>query len=146
MTKTLKIDVSKNTLEKQKNPTFYINETIVNADKVWLISSNDISDWYHTFWELYKHRIVLFIALCANLVENPILKSILKSKKHSNWEICFWTWTQFIIQLETSVWQISYHIPIEYWDKCFFIKEKETANEWDWHNSDDVLERIYKLV
>ena len=28
------------------------------------ISTKDISDGYHTFQELYEHRIILFSALC----------------------------------------------------------------------------------
>lgn len=52
------------------NP-FESAENINTFDTVnWIIKQNPnmdtnlISDWYHTFWELYKHRIHLFIALC----------------------------------------------------------------------------------
>ncbi len=108
------------------------------------IDKNLISDWYHTFWELYKHRIHLFIALCSILMQIAIdsEKYIIKSKKHFDWSEFEW-W--FIIQIETTLWQISYHLPSEYWDKCDFIKTEEKANEWDWHTSDDVLERLLKF-
>lgn len=105
--------------------------------------TNGISDWFHTFWELYAHRIHLFIALCSQIqkrnCEYPTLNSILKSKKHFDWSEYDW-W--FIIQMETAHWQISYHLPNEYWDKCDFIFTAEKANKWDWHDSNDVLDRL----
>jgi len=104
------------------------------------IDANKISDWYHTFGELYKHRIHLFIALCKSLNNNY---TIIKSKKHHDWTSMDW-W--FIIQINHSyVWQISYHLPMEYWDKCKFILSLPEADEWDWHTSDDVLERLLKI-
>ena len=112
------------------------NNEIDELSKEWRIDTDNISDWYHTFWELYKHRIHLFIALCKSLNRNY---SIIKSKKHFDWSEYEW-W--FIVQLETPVWQISYHLPNEYWDKCDFIQTVDRANEWDWHTSDDVLERL----
>ena len=113
------------------------NNEIDELSKEWRIDTDNISDWYHTFWELYKHRIHLFIALCKSLNRNY---SIIKSKKHFDWSEYEW-W--FIIQLEHKyVWQISYHLPNEYWDECKFIETVDKANEWDWHTSDDVLERL----
>ena len=102
----------------------------------------DASDWYHTFNELYKHRIHLFIAFCKALYEqeyHPSNPKIIKSKKHFDWSEFEW-W--FIVQLETSVWQISYHLPNEYWDTCSFIDTLDKANEWDWHDSNTVLKRL----
>lgn len=122
--------------------------------------TDEISDWFHTFWELYKHRIHLFLALCKYIqhfqrwisehawvsikkVETlPNSVKIIKSKLHHDWSWMDW-W--FIVQLETWAWQISYHLPNEYWDKCKFAITLEKANEWDWHTSDDVLERLLKL-
>ena len=116
-------------------------------------NTNDISDGYHTFWELYKHRIHLFIALCkaycTTTYHNTIIDDdwylvfkCIKSKLHDDWSEFEW-W--FIIQLETPEWQISYHLPNEYWDKCDFIKTMDKANKWDGHTSDDVLERLLKI-
>lgn len=128
------------------------NNEIDELSKEWKIDTNNISDWYHTFWQLYKHRHHLFIALCkyiniAEKLENYEYSSslwfkIIKSKKHFDWSEYEWL---FIVQLETDHWQISYHLPEEYWDKCNFIKTKDKANEWDWHNSNDTLERLLKI-
>lgn len=132
----------------------YINNILQDEVKLWNIKTDDISDWYHTFGELYKHRIHLFIALCKSkyIIENMSKNNaesfdtiytrfftIQKSKKHNDWSEFEW-W--FIIQLETPRWQISYHLPNKYWGKCDFIKTVDKANEWDWHTSDDVLERL----
>lgn len=134
-----------NDLEKEYN-----NE-IDELSKEWKIDTNNISDWYHTFGALYKHRIHLFIALCKviDFASNTdwwddtyFYYKAIKAKKHFDWSEYKW-W--FIIQLETPYWQISYHLPNEYWDKCYFIETVDKANEWDWHDSDTVFERLLKI-
>jgi len=116
----------------------------------WLMTDN-ISDGHHTFWELYKHRIHNFMALCRSLLlwdklNHPIvwkyMYECIRSKKHDDGSE--WKWW-FILQLETPEGQISYHLPDEYFDRCSFAEEKEKANKWDWHTSDDVLDRLLKL-
>ena len=105
------------------------------------VNTDLISDWYHTFWELYKHRIHLFIALCKTCTSKELV-TIIKSKLHNDHSEFEW-W--FIIQMKTEFWQISYHLPNEYWDICNFITTTDIADERDWHTSDDVLERLLKL-
>lgn len=120
-----------------------VNSQIEYFKDKWWFNPDNVSDWYHTFWELYKHRIHLFIALCKIYISCRALPSnCLKSKKHFDWSEYEW-W--FIIQLKTPYWQISYHLPNEYWDKCDFIETKDKANEWDWHDSNTVLERLLKI-
>ncbi len=109
-------------------------------------------DGYHTFDELYEHRITLFIALCKSLVnyyddadfaDNP---NVWRSKKHSDGEICFGTGTQFVLGIgKKRGHQITYHIPIERWEETNFAETLYKAPEWDGHTSDDVLERLKKL-
>ena len=41
--------------------------------------------------------------------------------------------------------QITYHLPIAYWDETEFAETLDLAPEWDGHTSDDVLERLRKL-
>lgn len=118
-------------------PEDIINKKIQQSVEIGMCDTNKISDWYHTFWELYKHRIYLFIALCRKYKAY-----VLKSKKHNDWTSYKW-W--FILQMYLEeVWQISYHLPTEYWDLCDF-EEFEIAMKWDWHTSEDVLERLLKL-
>lgn len=102
-------------------------------------------DGYHTFDELYDHRITLFIVLCDYLACETKLK-IWRSKRHSDGELCFGTGTQYVLGIGTIPGkQITYHIPIERWEETRFAETMETAPEWDGHTSDDVIERLKKL-
>lgn len=106
-----------------------------------------VSDGFHTFDELYGHRIALFIALCKALrTEQAPRYHTWRSKRHSNGEICFGTGTQYVLGLGSEPGkQITYHIPIERWDETEFAETLEKAPEWDGHSSFDVLERLALL-
>lgn len=116
----------------------------------------DCSDGYHTFDELYDHRVTLFIALCKlyeNHVEpshwkdaNPPLNRVWRSKRHSDGELCFGTGTQYVLGIgKEKGKQITYHIPIERWEDTGFAETLEKGPEFDGHTSDDVLERLKLL-
>jgi hypothetical protein len=107
-----------------------------------------ISDGYHTFDELYDHRIILYTALCKNInevliLENPGKFEIWKSQKHSDGtNIDGW----FVLGIGTDKGkQITYHLPNEKWNKCNFAVALEKAPEFDGHTSEDVLKRISNL-
>jgi len=143
-------DELKKWLNIKEISAYNINQTMQSLKNENMLDLNDISDWYHTFWELYKHRHHLFIALCKmfmNLEESKNLSHVFKSKEHYDWLDVWNKWWMFIVQLQVwwDVWQISYHMPNEYWDKCDFIPYLPRANEWDWHTSDDVLDRLLKI-
>ena len=108
------------------------------ADKV------EISDGYHTFDELYEHRITLFIALCKKLSElghEPYVDGgIWRSQLHSD-GTCFEGW--FILGIRTDKGhQITYHLPMSKWEETNFAQERGKAPEYDGHTSADVLERL----
>lgn len=113
--------------------------------------TNKISDGYHTFGELYEHRITIFIALCKalhfdeNQIEDDGSSVVWKSKKHSDGELAFGgTW--FVLGINKDAGrQITYHLPIDKWGDCSFATELETAPEWDGHTSEDVLNRLMAL-
>ncbi len=102
-------------------------------------------DGYHTFSELYDHRIELFITLCRNLhdllqIENPGKYQVWRSGAHSDGSTLD-DW--FILGIGTADGrQITYHLPNSRWEDCFFAKELVLAPKWDGHTSDDVLERL----
>lgn len=107
-------------------------------------------DGYHTFDELYDHRITLYIALCKQIKQQPYdnaRHSVWRSKRHSDGELCFGTGTQFVVGIGKNAGeQITYHIPIERWHETDFITEYESApSPWDGHSSDDVLNRLKLL-
>lgn len=100
-----------------------------------------ISDGYHTFDELYEHRITLYMALCQAHFDSGM--SIWRSRLHSDGS-SFDGW--FILGIGTKPGsQITYHLPLSKWDDCFFAKTRKMAPEWDGHTSADVLKRIALL-
>jgi len=98
---------------------------------------NEISDWYHTFWELYEHRCVLYITV-VNLSQYVAWAKFYKSRLHFDCTSRDW-W--FIVQWYIHWKQISYHLPEKYWYKVL-CKEVEKADERDGHTSQDVLDRL----
>jgi hypothetical protein len=119
-----------------------------NEIKTSKIDTNHISDGYHTFGELYEHRIVLFIALCREIANNPAYQDgqkskVWKSMAHSDGSA--WKgW--FIMGLgQEQGEQITYHLPIKYWDETNFANTIAQAPSFDGHSSNDVLSRISKL-
>lgn len=116
-------------------------------------------DGYHTFTELYDHRITLYIKLAAALADRISLTKLFggrlfefesyavwRSKRHSDGEICFGTGTQFVLGIGKKPGkQITYHIPIERWSETDFAEDLKKAPEFDGHTSDDVLKRLKTL-
>lgn len=116
----------------------------------------EVSDGYHTFDELYDHRMNLYISLCRNInYINAIWekngtkmtgeRAVWRSKNHSDGEIAFGgTW--FVLGIgKNKGTQITYHLPIERWESLDSIETLEKAPEWDGHTSQDVLERLKNL-
>lgn len=98
-----------------------------------------VSDGFHTFDELYDHRCLLFLAFQALWYQRTVpYSSAWKSKKHADdteWD----GW--FIAGLKMAEGDISYHIPVKFWDICKG-NELQNAPEWDGHTSADVLKRL----
>ena len=107
-----------------------VNEIIQDMD-YWEIEK--IKDKYHTFAELYEHRYALY----SRLVNTGAHKAV-KSKKHHDGSEYDW---YFIVFLYLPEWQVSYHIPQEYWDN-FKCEEKDLWDKRDWHTSYDVIRRL----
>lgn len=113
------------------------------------LDTNLISDGYHTFGELYEHRITLFITLCKFLSIDddttcaPSQYHVWRTKKHSDeseWD----GWFIMGIRKESGK-QITYHLPISKWAETGFCDTLDKAPEWDGHTSADVLERLKSL-
>lgn len=114
----------------------YINALIAKSG----VDTNQISDGYHTFGELYEHRIALFIALCHVIPLYPM--TVWKSFYHSDGTF-YSGWFIAGIGIEKGS-QISYHLPMKYWDKLQ-VPAFDKAPEWDGHTSQDVIERLLDL-
>ena len=94
------------------------------------ISRKDISDGYHTFDELYYHRMILF-----SLLLNSRPEISWKAKKHHDGTM--FDNESFICGIETPEGQYTYHYHLKHWD-MFKVKEFEFAPEYDGHKPSDI--------
>lgn len=100
------------------------------SDKTFKIVGSDISDGYHTFDELYDHRVLLFIYI----IRQSPLKAVWK------YDEGFAGW--FCLYYETPAGQISYHVPLKYLGLIKDIVKQDQNYKWDGHTSNDVLYRL----
>ncbi len=99
--------------------------------------TGETSDGYHTFNELYHHRAVLFSVIVKAFPDQSW-----KARKHHDGTMYD---GMFIVGIETSDGQATYHYDIEpYWD-IFECKELEYAPEWDGHTPAQAIARIGQL-
>ena len=120
----------KHQTERSDSLTKTINKMILEGkEKGW--SSNGISDKWHTFDELYYHRMILFLSL--QLAHSD--KSW-KSKQHHDGTMFEGS---FIVGIDTPDGQYSYHYDLEFWDMFNKIKELDKAPEYDGHKPSDVI-------
>lgn len=96
-----------------------------------------ISDGYHTFDELYFHRMVLFSIICNQNKENAW-----RSKLHHDGTMFD---NYFIVGIETPDGQYSYHYNIECWQYFNDIKTLEKAPAWDGHKPEDIT-RLFSML
>ena len=94
------------------------------------ISRKEISDGYHTFDELYYHRMMLFAIIC-----NQNSDIAWKAKKHHDGTM--FDEGSFICGIETPEGSYTYHYKLEFWD-IYQVKELEFAPEYDGHKPSDI--------
>ena len=93
------------------------------------------SDKYHTFDELYYHRLILFSIIC-----NANSKKAWKSKLHQDGTMFE---NYFIIGINTDKGQYSYHYHINDWDR-FNVPIFQNAPDYDGHLPKDI-ERLLSI-
>lgn len=107
----------------------YTDPEIVNEIKEHGISMKQVTDGYHTFDELYYHRMKLFALIC-----------------HMNKDVAWKSWLHhdgtmfdgsFIVGVQTSEGQYSYHYNAEHFD-TFEVRELEKAPTYDGHQPSDI--------
>ena len=99
-------------------------------------SKGQISDGYHTFDELYYHRMALFSVICNTYKDNAW-----KSWKHHDGTMYD---DYFIVGITTPKGDYTYHYHKDNWD-MFKVKEIPSAPEWDGHTPSDI-HRLFDLV
>ena len=107
-------------------------------------SIGQTSDGYHTFDELYEHRIALFLALCVQVSANENTGYVWYSRLHSDGSaIPGW----FVMGIGTKPGeQITYHMADDYWPLTEFCQTLDRAPEWDGHSPADVLTRLRSVA
>ena len=94
------------------------------------LSLKEISDGWHTFEELYYHRMILFLS-----IQKANKNISWKSKKHHDGTMFE---DSFICGIETPEGQYTYHYNLKYWDLFHEIKELNYAPEYDGHKPKDI--------
>lgn len=100
-------------------------------------SVKGVSDKWHTFEELYYHRMILF-----SIILNMNKDISWKAKKHHDGTM--FDDDSFICGIETPEGQYTYHYNLEHWD-MFDVKELEFAPEYDGHKPSDIT-RLLTLI
>lgn len=104
--------------------------------------SDEISDGYHTFGELYEHRAALFIAL-------------MKLKPEISWySLCHEDGSSipdfFITGVQLPSGQVSYHMRLDPWwlllQKGVHIPCRINSPKWDGHTPQMSLDRIVQWI
>lgn len=105
--------------------------------KTFKIVNGDMSDGYHTFDELYEHRVLLWLTVCQRWAEHVSFVA----DHFDGWDL---------VRLDIDGIQIGYHIPNKYRD---FLRQnfqpisaEESDATFDGHTGADVLERLKKLM
>jgi hypothetical protein len=119
-------------IEKEENEL-----KLKNIRKVIEGNYDQVSDGYHTFDELYYHRMILFSVICKKFLLNSW-----KSKLHEDGTMFS---DYFIAGVNTKEGQFTYHYHLKYWDEFEGVKELEKAPEWDGH-SPASIKRLFSLL
>ncbi len=99
-------------------------------------SVGDLSDGYHTFNELYKHRTVLTALAFIHL------PYAWKAKIHEDGSMYD---GMFIVGAPTPWGMITYHYDLEYWN-LFKVPELPHAPKFDGHTPNDVVDRLENYI
>ena len=106
-------------------------------------SVEDVSDGFHSFAELYRFR-ALYNAAFFNELKARDEHRVHKSWKHADGQDCFgggW----FVVTAYLDGRQVSNHYEAKYWE-LFQCEVRETADEWDKHTPEDVVERLERFI
>lgn len=100
------------------------------------ISTDQITDGYHTFGELYEHRRSLTAALCK-----AVILDAWRSKRHHPNDSPI-SDGRFIVGINLSTGTITYHYKMQYWDDFSDVLELAHAPKWDGAGPADTVTRL----
>lgn len=102
--------------------------------------TDDISDGYHTFGELYQHRRALTAALVKLMPE-----ASWRSRQHSEGDSLIFR-GYFIVGIDLPQGTITYHYKLDYWDDFAAARELDRAPAWDGARSEATVDRLLEFV
>ena len=100
------------------------------------IKTKQISDGWHSFADLYTHRMILTLALAK---AHP--DKVVKSKLHADNTMFD---DSFIVYFNTPKGGYSYHYDLKYWDLFKDVKTVPNAPKYDGHKPEDI-DRLLSL-
>ena len=98
--------------------------------------TGDVSDGYHTFNELYRHRCLLWAFICSRTLNSFKTRKTSSGDQWPGW---------FIAGMNTPHGQITYHLPDSLWD-LVDAKEIDRNDDYDGHTARDVADRLEALL
>lgn len=105
-----------------------------------VIDKGEISDGYHTFNELYAHRLALTAVLAQ------ILPSW-RSREHHPDDAPMFEGGYFIVGIDLpAVGTITYHYKLEHWDRFEGVDVFRHARKWDGAPPAATVERLLRLA
>lgn len=130
-----------------------VSDAFVNSDSSYDLevqnatATNDVSDGYHTFGELYEHRQALFFALLSTYANDAWMSALHHDGSQiDGWFIAGIQLAQDDLDSESDISsrQITYHAPMSAWAELqqLGVQVLEHAPDWDGHTSDDVIARL----
>lgn len=108
----------------------------INEVKETGMSVGELSDTYHSFNDLYDHRMILSAFAMMNM------PYAWKAKTHEDGSMFD---GMFVVGAPTPDGMITYHYDLEYWN-LFKIPEIPHAPHFDGHTPEDVIKRIKSWI
>jgi hypothetical protein len=105
--------------------------------------TDEISDGYHTFGELYDHRRALTAVLAAGAASTG---DSWRSKAHHPDDDPMFEGGYFIVGIELPTGTITYHYKLSHWDDFAAVPEIEHAPKWDGAAPGATVNRLLELA
>jgi hypothetical protein len=123
-----------------ENAVAKINDLIAELPS--MQEANKVSDGFHTFGEVYEHRVVLYLVLCKFMQKQGY--PVWRSQVHDDKSFIEGFFVLGINQNEGE--QITYHIRNHHWDSTDFADTLDVAPKFDGHTSQDVVARLGNIL
>jgi hypothetical protein len=105
--------------------------------------TDEVSDGYHTFGELYEHRRALTAVLAAAASNDG---DSWRSKAHHPDDAPMFEGGYFIVGIKLPTGVITYHYQLKHWDDFAAVPELPHAPKWDGATPADTVSRCLALA